>query len=184
MTPRLTMIAATARNGVIGADNQLPWRLSGDLKRFKAATMGKAMILGRKTMDSIGRLLPGRPMIVVTGNPQYRFPGANIAPTIVEAVAMAGSLGDSNVAIVIGGESIYRAFFPFAQTLLLTVVDCEVPGDAVFPFDCFTDNPFTVSDVTDYPAGPNDEYACSVYRLERSSPGNRPDWSGAVRPAV
>jgi dihydrofolate reductase len=184
MTPRLTMVAATARNGVIGAGNRLPWRLSGDLKRFKAATTGKAMILGRKTMDSIGRLLPGRPMIVLTSNPHYSFPGAHVARSVDESVAMAGSLSDPDEAMVIGGEAIYRAFFPLARSILLTVVDCEPLGDAVFPFDRFAECPFEVIDVTDYSAGTHDEFACSVYRLEGSSPGNRPNWFGAVQPGV
>ena len=182
-SPRLTLVAATSRNGVIGANNQLPWRLSGDLKRFKAATMGKSLILGRKTMDSIGRLLPGRPMIVLTNNPDYTFPRANIARSIEEAVAMAGSLGDPHEAMVVGGEAIYRAFFPLAHSLLLTVVDCEVPGDAVFPFDRFVGCPFAVTDAAEHPAGPGDEFACTVYRLDRAATG-RPVWAGAVRPVV
>ena len=132
----LTIIAAVARNGVIGGGNQLLWRLSSDLRRFKALTMGKPMIMGRKTFDSIGRPLPGRETIVVTRNSSVRIPGAHVAATIDQALetgrALARAMGASAIAVVGGGE-IYAQTIGIASRLLITHVDVAPEGDASFP---------------------------------------------------
>jgi len=131
-TPRLTLIAAVARNGVIGLDNTLPWRLPEDLKRFKALTLGHPIVMGRKTWESLGRPLPGRANIVVSRDPNYVAAGATTARSLPEAIEAAAATGTDEV-FVIGGAEIYRLALPLAQRLQLTEIDREFPGDAHFP---------------------------------------------------
>jgi dihydrofolate reductase len=128
--PRLTLIAAVARNGVIGRDNKLPWKLSEDLKHFKALTMGHPMIMGRKTWESLPGKLPGRPHIVVTRNPDYVPDGATVAFSLHAAVAAAG---EADEVFVIGGAELYAQAFEFADRLQLTEIDADFDGDAHFP---------------------------------------------------
>lgn len=129
---RLTLIAAVADNGVIGRDNGLPWRLPGDLKRFKALTLGKPVIMGRKTFASIGRPLPERLNIVVTRDPAARFDGASVVHSLEEALAAAAASGAAE-AMVIGGAEIYALALPLADRLELTEVAAAPEGDAFFP---------------------------------------------------
>lgn len=134
--PRLVAVVARARNGVIGVDNDLPLRLSSDLKRFKALTMGKPMIMGRRTWDSIGRPLPGREIIVMTRDPAFRAEGAHIAATPGEALATARRLAALNGAqeiIIAGGGDIFRAFLPETEVIEITEVALDCAGDAHFP---------------------------------------------------
>ncbi len=119
-----------AKNRVIGANNALPWHLSADLKRFKALTMGHHIIMGRKTFESIGRILPGRTSVVVSRNPGYRPAGVLVAPNLESALAIAE--GDSD-AFVIGGAEIYRAALPVADRILLTEIGRGFEGDTFFP---------------------------------------------------
>ena len=128
--PPLTLIAAVARNGAIGRDNQLLVHLPGDLPRFKRLTLGHAVIMGRKTWDSIGRPLPGRRNIVVTRNPGWHATGAEPAAGIDDALQRV-QVGES--AFVIGGAEIYALALPRAQRLLLTEIDADFDGDAFFP---------------------------------------------------
>ena len=128
--PRLTLIAAVARNGIIGRDNQLPWKLSEDLKHFKALTMGHPMIMGRKTWESLPGKLPGRPHIVVTRNPDYVAEGATVATSLHAAVTAAGNTDE---VFVIGGAELYSQAFDFADRLQLTEIDADFEGDAYFP---------------------------------------------------
>jgi dihydrofolate reductase len=128
--PRISIIVAMAKNRVIGANNALPWHLSSDLKRFKALTMGHHIIMGRKTFESIGRILPGRTSVVVSRNPGYRPAGALVAADLDSALATAER--DSE-AFVIGGAEIYRAALPVADRILLTEIDRDFDGDAFFP---------------------------------------------------
>jgi len=128
----LTLIAAVARNGVIGIDNRLPWRLPADLKRFKALTMGHTVIMGRKTWESLPdnfRPLPGRRNIVVTRDGGYRAAGATVAASLPAAIAAAA--GDE--AFVIGGATLYAAALPLADRLELTEIDASFEGDTWFP---------------------------------------------------
>lgn len=131
-TPRLTLIAAVARNGVIGVDNTLPWRLPEDLKRFKALTLGHPIVMGRKTWESLGRPLPGRANIVVSRDPDYSAAGATLARSLLSAIEAAAASGTDEV-FVIGGAEIYRLALPLAQRLQLTEIDREFAGDAHFP---------------------------------------------------
>lgn len=132
----LVLIAAVARNGVIGADNALPWRLSADLKRFKALTMGKPMIMGRKTFESIGKPLPGRETIVVTRSKDFHVAGVHTAASVDDAITLArlraAAMGAGEI-IVAGGGEIYRQTMAAADRLEITHVNLDAPGDAVFP---------------------------------------------------
>lgn len=130
MTLPLALIAALARNRVIGRDNRLPWRLPADLRFFKQTTMGKPLLMGRRTWESIGRPLPGRRMIVLSRDPGYRAPGGAVARSLDEAVELAGVVPEI---MVIGGAMLYRQTLPRAARLYLTRVDADVPGDAWFP---------------------------------------------------
>lgn len=127
---RLSIIVAMARNRVIGAKGAIPWRLPEELKLFKNLTMGHHMIMGRRTYESIGRLLPGRTTVIVSRQPEYRVPGAIVARSLDEAIAACGN--DPEI-FVIGGEEIFRAALPRAGRLYLTTVDAEIPGDTYMP---------------------------------------------------
>lgn len=129
-TPRLCLIVAVARNGVIGRGGTLPWRLASDLQRFRALTMGHHIIMGRRTFESIGRPLPGRKSIVVSRNAQFSAPGCQSASSLDQALALAR--GDDEV-FVIGGAELYREALQRAQRLYVTEVAAEVPGDTYFP---------------------------------------------------
>ncbi|MBP8897504.1 MAG: dihydrofolate reductase [Sulfuritalea sp.] len=131
-TPTLTVIAAVARNGVIGRDNALPWHLPADLKRFKALTTGHAVIMGRKTWESLPekfRPLPGRQNIVVTRNAGYAASGATVVNSLADAVAAASG----SEAFVIGGAELYQAALGLADRLELTEIARDYDGDTVFP---------------------------------------------------
>jgi dihydrofolate reductase len=132
----IAIIAAVARNGVIGAHNNLIWKLSSDLKRFRALTMGKPVIMGRKTWNSINRLLPGRQLIVVTGNASFAVDGVLRAPTLDAAVSLARETAPAMGAVEIviaGGGEIYRQSIHLAQHLYITEVDLFPDGDVRFP---------------------------------------------------
>lgn len=129
------MIAAVARNGVIGLRGDIPWHISADLKRFKRLTSGLPVIMGRLTFASIGRPLPNRDNIVMTRSVD-ELPGARVAMSVEEALSLARSsprYGDGGIA-VIGGSAVYQAFLTRAGRVELTIVDSEPEGDAHFPF--------------------------------------------------
>jgi dihydrofolate reductase len=123
--PRITLVVARARNGVIGREGKLPWHLPADLKRFKALTVGSAMVMGRKTFESLPGLLPGRRHIVLTRDREWHTEGAEIAHDVDEALQVAG---DEPVS-VIGGADIFGLFLPLADRVELTDVLEDVPGD-------------------------------------------------------
>ena len=125
MSRLVTAILARAANGTIGAGGALPWRIPNDLKRFKALTMGQPMIMGRKTFDSLGRLLPGRRHIVLTRSPAWRADGAEVARDVNEALDL---VRNSDVT-VIGGAEVYRVMLPHTTRIELTEVHAEFPGD-------------------------------------------------------
>ncbi|MDG4549243.1 MAG: type 3 dihydrofolate reductase [Candidatus Contendobacter sp.] len=126
----LALIAALARNRVIGCGNRLPWRLPADLRFFKQTTMGKPLLMGRYTWESIGRPLPGRRMIVLSHDPDYRTPGCAVARSLDEALQLAGAVPE---VMIIGGATVYAQTLPRVERLYLTRVDADVPGDAWFP---------------------------------------------------
>ena len=127
---KLAIITAVARNGVIGRDNQLPWRLSEDLKRFRALTTGHHIIMGRKTYESLGRLLPDRTTVIVTRNMNYQVAGALVAHSLQDAMRLCAA---DDTAFLIGGAELYQAGLPIADQLFLTEIDAEFAGDAHFP---------------------------------------------------
>ena len=126
--PRITLLLARADNGVIGRDGQLPWHLPADLKRFKAMTMGKPMIMGRKTFESFPSPLPGRRHIVLTRDRGWAAEGAEVARSVEEALALVG-----NEAAVIGGAEVFALFLDRADVVELTEVHAEPEGDAIVP---------------------------------------------------
>ena len=133
---QLALIVAQSENRVIGRNNALPWHLSEDLKYFKAVTMGKVIIMGRKTYESIGRPLPGRTNIVVSRDAQYRVDGVTVANSLQQAIEQAQAVSEINgaeEAMVIGGAQFYEQALPLCQRLYLTQVHHDVCGDAYFP---------------------------------------------------
>jgi dihydrofolate reductase len=128
----VSIIVAMDRNRGIGIDNQLPWRLSSDLKRFRELTMGHHIIVGRKTYESIGRPLPGRRMIIVTHNRSYRTEGCDVEHSIDDAIDLARERGESEVFICGGGE-IYAQTIELADRIYLTLVDAIVEARTIFP---------------------------------------------------
>jgi dihydrofolate reductase len=133
---KIVLVVAVAQNGVIGRDGDLPWRLPSDLKRFKQLTLGKPVVMGRKTWDSIGRPLPGRPNIVVTRDASFAAPGATVVSSLDEGLAVAQreaeALGVDEIC-VIGGGQIYAQVFDRADILHVTRVEADVAGDTRFP---------------------------------------------------
>lgn len=133
---KLALIAAYAQNRVVGIDNKLPWHLPEDLKYFKRCTSGKAIIMGRKTFDSIGRPLPNRTNIVISRNPEFEVEGVKVVSTLDEAIELAKAVNEVNgidEIMVIGGATIYELTLPIADRLYLTHVHAKVEGDAYFP---------------------------------------------------
>ncbi|MCW2809794.1 MAG: folA [Friedmanniella sp.] len=125
-------IAAVARNGVIGSDGEIPWRIPADFARFRAVTMGHVLLMGRKTYDSIGRALPGRTTYVITRDRMWRGDGVRAVPFLDEAFALAEASGAEKVFVAGGGE-IYRAAWDRLDRLDLTEVDAEPAGEVTFP---------------------------------------------------
>lgn len=127
---KITVVVAVAQNGVIGRDGQLPWRLPADLQHFKAVTLGKPILMGRKTWVSIGRPLPGRRNLVVTRDAEFRADGAEVFTSVEAALA---AVADEPEVMVIGGAEVYRAVLPRAQCLQLTRVLSRPVGTTYFP---------------------------------------------------
>ncbi|GHU07739.1 dihydrofolate reductase [Betaproteobacteria bacterium] len=161
-SPEIILIAAVARNGVIGRDNALPWRLKADLARFRAHTLGHPLLMGRKTWESLGKPLPGRRNLVLTRQPGYTAQGCEVFASADEALA---ALAAAEKVFVIGGAEIYRALLPQADTLLLTEVSAEVTGDAHFP--AFERTRFKETSRTPCPADADNEYAFDFVEYRR-----------------
>ena len=130
-TTTVTLIAAVAANGVIGRDGDIPWRLPGEQKLFKARTVGHVLVMGRRTYESIGRPLPERTTIVVTRQPGWRAEGVLTATSVPEALARAAEVDEE--IYVAGGQEIYRAALPVADRMVITRVEARPDGDTVFP---------------------------------------------------
>lgn len=132
----LVVVAAVAENGVIGRGNEMPWRLKSDLKRFRALTWGRPVVMGRKTLLSIGKPLPGRTNIVVSRSPDFTRAGVVMAPSVETALALAradAARRGAGEMMVIGGAEIYRLLMPEADRLEITHVHAAPEGDAFFP---------------------------------------------------
>lgn len=159
---RISLIVAAAENGVIGAGNKLPWHLPDDLKRFKALTMDKPILMGRRTFESIGKPLPGRNNIVMTRQPGLKLPGCTTVSTFAEARRAAG---DAAELAVIGGGEVYVQTLPFADVVHLTRVHARIEGDAFFP-------PLPRAEwrervIASHPADDRHAYAFSFLEIER-----------------
>jgi dihydrofolate reductase len=128
--PRIALIVARARNGVIGRDGGLPWKIPGELAHFKRTTMGHPVVMGRRTWESIGRPLPGRRNIVVTRNADFAAAGAEVAASLDAALALCAG---SNEVFVIGGAELYAQALPRASRAVVTEIDADYDGDAHFP---------------------------------------------------
>lgn len=127
---RVTLIAARARNGVIGRNNQMPWKIAGEQAYFKRMTMGHPIVMGRKTWESIGRALPGRRNIVVTRDRGYSAMGADVAASLDDALSLAAGADE---VFVIGGGQLYAEAMPRASRLMLTEIDADFDGDTFMP---------------------------------------------------
>ncbi len=165
---KLSLIVAVAENGVIGRDGGLPWRLSSDLKTFRRLTMGKPMIMGRRTFNSIGKPLDGRDNIVVTRDPQFSVDGVSACDTVGEAVTLARVLATTRGAdeiMIIGGAAIYDLTLPIADRIYFTRVHASPDGDRHFA----TLDPRTWREVSReaLDQGPRDDHAATLIVYER-----------------
>jgi dihydrofolate reductase len=160
---RISIIAAVSRNGVIGRDGDLPWRLSSDLRRFKRLTMGGCLIMGRRTFESIGRVLPGRTSIVLSRRELPEMEGRIVVHSLDEALARC----TGEEAFVIGGGDVYRQALPRADRLYLTAVHADIEGDVRFPQ--VDESQWNVVEEAFHPAGENDQYASTFRVLDRTA---------------
>ncbi|MGE5267215.1 MAG: dihydrofolate reductase [Deltaproteobacteria bacterium] len=168
MTVTTSLIVAVARNGVIGRQGKLPWRVSSDLKTFRRLTMGKPIVMGRKTFQSIGRPLDGRDNIVVTRDPGFEVEGVSIFPSIAEALVLARALARTNgtdEVMVIGGADIFAATVGEAQRVYWTEIDGEPDGDVFFP--ALDPGVWQEVSAEPLPRGPKDEYDAVLKIYER-----------------
>jgi dihydrofolate reductase len=170
MTPILAIVVARAANGVIGRDGDLPWRLKSDLALFKANTLGKPIIMGRKTWDSLPRKpLPGRMNVVLSRDGSFEPEQAVVCESFMEAVQMAREQAEEDGApevCIIGGRSLFEAALPKAKRLYLTEVDATVDGDVTFPD--FDEAAWTEVRREEHPAGEGDDHAFVFRVLERA----------------
>jgi dihydrofolate reductase len=159
---RLSFVVAAAENGVIGDGNQLLWRLPDDLKRFKAITMGKPILMGRKTYESIGKPLPGRTNIVLSRRRDLILPGCVVVDSIPAAIAAAGDVAEL---AVIGGAEVYAQALPSADLIHLTRVHASIEGDAIFPK--LSSREWTERFIERHPADERHAYEFTFIELER-----------------
>ena len=160
--PYISLMVAMAQNGVIGRDNTLPWRLPADLKRFKEFTVGKPILMGRKTFESIGRPLPDRLNLVLTRDRAWSADGVTVVHSVEEALAKAAGREEL---VAIGGAEIYRLVLPFARRIYLTHVHADVPGDTYFPE--FDSTQWADVECSAHPADERHEYPVTFVTLER-----------------
>lgn len=165
----LSLIVAESENRVIGAGGQLPWHLSGDLRRFKRLTLGHTLIMGRKTFDSIGRLLPGRRTIVVTRQAGWSFPGALVAHDLDEALRLVDPADET---FIVGGAEIYSQALPLVERIYLTRVHARIAGDTYFPE--LPPDAWQVVQREHHAAGERDDYDCTFLVLQRLTSVTQP----------
>jgi len=162
VAPVVSLIVAMAQNGVIGRGNALPWRLPQDLKRFRAFTLGKPVLMGRKTYESIGRPLQDRANLVLTRDRRWRARGVIVVHSLEEALREAGPAEEL---VAIGGAAIYRLVLPFARRIYLTHVLADVPGDTFFPD--FDPTQWEDAECITYPADEQHAYPVTFVTLVR-----------------
>ena len=160
--PLISLIAAIADNGVIGLDNRLPWRLPADLRHFKALTLGKPIVMGRKTWESLPGLLPQRRHIVVTSNPGYQAEGCEVVHSLEQALAAAGAAAE---VMIIGGARLYEQALPQARRMYLTLVHAQVAGNVFFP--PYDTQPWVERERVEYEPDKENPYPYTFQTLER-----------------
>ncbi len=173
--PLISLVVAVAENGVIGSRGRLPWHLPADLRHFRKLTMGKPVVMGRKTFESIGRPLPGRRNIVITRQPDWCPAGVSVAHSFEEAVRLAGPVPE---VMVIGGAQVYAEALPQAQRIHLTRVHARPAGDTRFPD--IDDGQWEETASRHHPAE-GDRPACTFVTLERRRAATHAREEGAVR---
>ena len=161
----ISLVVAASTNNAIGVQGELPWKISDDLKRFKSLTMGKPIVMGRLTWESIGHALPGRQNIVITRGADFAAAGCDVVSSPVEALRVAG---DVDEVMVIGGGQIYDLFLPKASRIYLTRVHAEIDGDAFFPE--LDNEDWTLTSSQRYSAGEKNEFDFEFRTYERSCP--------------
>ncbi len=159
----ISLVAAMAANRVIGKDNQMPWHLPADLKHFKAVTLGKPVVMGRKTFDSIGRVLPGRRNLVISRTPPTDSRGAEWVTSLAQALEL---LQGYDEVMIIGGGEIYRQALPLAQRLYLTDIELTTEGDAFFP-DYHAVADWQLVQQSEHPADAQNPYHCYFRTWQR-----------------
>lgn len=160
----VSLIWAMARNRVIGVENRLPWKLPADMRWFREKTMGKPIVMGRKTFESFGaKPLPGRHNIIITRDANFKAVGATVVNGVEDALAAAG---DAEEVMIIGGAQLYAQMLPRAQRLYLTLVDAEPAGDALFPE--INEQAWREVEREEHPADEKNPHAYSFIMLERS----------------
>jgi dihydrofolate reductase len=158
----ISIIVAASKNNVIGSAGGLPWRLPEELQRFKQITMGKPMIMGRTTWESIGRPLPGRQNIIMTRQADFAAAGCDVAASMEDALSLAG---DAEEIMVIGGGNIYAQFLPLTDRVYLTCVDVTIDGDTVFP--SLDDSEWQQVNREAWPAAADRQYPFEILTLDR-----------------
>jgi dihydrofolate reductase len=160
--PLVSQVVAMARDGVIGRDNAMPWHLPDDLKHFKTLTMGKPMLMGRKTFAAIGKPLPGRTSLVLTRDPSWQAPNVIAVRSIDDAFQ---KIGDAPELCVVGGAEIYRLTLPLTRRIHLTRIHANIPGDTVFP--ALDISEWRETERIEHPADERHAYAMTFSTLER-----------------
>lgn len=174
---RLSLIVAMSRNRVIGRAGTLPWRLNADLRRFKRLTTGHPLIMGRKTFESIGRVLPERTSIIITRQLEFQPAGVLVAHSLDEAIQLAG---DSDEAFIIGGAQIYREALSRVDRMYITAVDADLPGDTFFP--TYDDSQWQLVERADQPLDDKNSLACRFLVYDRVGRIFNPSMKGNPQP--
>ncbi|MFM2486739.1 type 3 dihydrofolate reductase [Celerinatantimonas yamalensis] len=160
----ISMIAAMAKNRVIGRDNQMPWHLPADLQHFKQTTLGKPILMGRRTYESIGRALPGRRNYVLTRDSHWQAADVTTVGQLQQAIAIEQQHGSSEL-VIIGGGQLYQRYLPQVKRLYLTLIDLDVDGDTHFPD--YQSGDWSISTQTQYYADERNPYNYLFMQLER-----------------
>ena len=161
MQKSITLIAAMGKNRVIGMNGRMPWHIPAELQHFKMATMGKTIVMGRKTWQAIGRPLPGRQNIVVSRNPDFHAEGVDLATSLEDAVAMS----ENDEVMIIGGGQLYALALPLAKRLVLTLIDIEPEADTWFPE--WSEQEWSQTSEKHYPVDENNKLAYRIIELNR-----------------
>jgi dihydrofolate reductase len=163
---RFSLVVAMSRGGVIGSQGGLPWRLPRDLKQFRQLTLGKPIIMGRKTYESLGRPLPDRTNIILTRHEDFQAEGCLVARTKEEAIARARQTNSPEV-MIIGGSQVYRVFLPLCDTVHLTSVKSEVEGDVTFPEQLLDSPLWEKVHEEEWPADARNPHHATYFILQR-----------------